>query len=65
MVAPGSSAGDIAFMELKVQLKEAQYKNAMNETEIANLKIQVREIRKEKIKGTKMNQGGYSMDVRV
>ena len=36
-------------------MNEAQYKNAMNETEIANLKIQVRVIRKET--DTKMNLG--------
>ncbi|XP_072047185.1 uncharacterized protein [Amphiura filiformis] len=43
-LSPGATTttpDELTLMDMKVQLKEAQYKNAMNETEIANLKIQV------------------------
>ena len=36
-----TTSDELSLMDMKVQLKEAQYKNAMAETEIANLKIQV------------------------
>ena len=45
-------------------MKEAQYKNAMNKTEIANLKIQVRVVRKENYDEPWGGGGcGYSMDL--